>query len=298
MRRAAFLAVLGVLTLVAPAGSEPVPRLRVVTFNVFHGGAGSGLWGDGRRLEARLALALRELRALDPDIVALQEASTGWGRGNVAARVAAGLGFNYVFAAATPRVVPVLGRVATWVMNFSEGSAVVSRFPIVTHKALDLPRCVKFLDPRIMLHAEVDAPWGRIAIVSAHTARADCQLERIADVVRGWPADRPAVIMGDLNTGETAPGLGVLGRVGLVDAFRLANPEGDGATTWQNVVGRERTARRRVDYVFLRSANGRQWRVVSSRVVLDEPERGADGATLWPSDHYGVFADLELAPVQ
>ena len=63
-------------------------------------------------------------------------------------------------------------------------------------------------------------------------------------------------------------------------------------------MGPVRTARRRVDYVFLRSANGRQWRVVASRLVLDEPERGADGATLWPSDHYGVLPDLELGPVQ
>ena len=298
MRWAAVLAVLGLLTTAAPSRSDPAPRLRVVTFNLFHGGPTSGLWGDDRRLEERLALALRELRALDPDVVALQEASAGWSRGNVAARLAAGLGFHYVFAPATPRVLPVLGRLATWVMNFSEGSAVLSRFPIVSRAVTDLPRCVKFLDPRIMLRAEVDAPWGRVGIVSAHTARADCQLERIVDIVQGWPADRPAVVMGDLNTGETAPGLGVFSRAGMIDAFRAANPDGDGATTWQNVVGPARTARRRVDYVFLRSANGRQWRVVSSRIVLDEPERGTDGATLWPSDHYGVLADLELAPVQ
>jgi len=212
------------------AAGPPV-RLRVVTFNLFHGGATSGLWGDDRRLEQRLALVLRELRALDPDIVALQEASAGWGRGNVAARVAADLGFHYVFAPATPRVLPVLGRLATWVMNFSEGSAVLSRFPIARYEVTDLPRCVKFLDPRIMLQAEVDAPWGRVGIVSAHTARADCQLERIVDVVQAWPADRPAVVMGDFNTGEAAPGLGVFSRAGMIDAFRAANPDGDGATT-------------------------------------------------------------------
>ena len=298
MGRAAVLAVLVFLVTAAPAGSEPALRLRVVTFNLFHGGATSGLWGDGRHLEQRLALAVRELRALDPDVVALQEASTGLGRGNVAARVAASLGFNYAFAPATPRVLPVLGRVATWIMNFSEGSAVVSRFPIVGHEVTDLPRCEKFLDPRIMLRAEIDAPWGRLAIISAHTARADCQLEGIVAAVQGWPPDRPGVIMGDLNTGESAPGLGVFSRAGMVDAFRAAHPDGDGATTWQNVVGPERTARRRLDYVFLRSTAERQWRVLSSRIVLNQPERGANGATLWPSDHYGVLADLELAPVQ
>src|SRR5207244_2259401 len=115
VRGAAVLAVLGLLTTAAPSRSDPAPRLRVVTFNLFHGGPTSGLWGDDRRLEERLALALRELRALDPDVVALQEASAGWSRGNVAARLAAGLGFHYVFAPATPRVLPVLGRLATWV---------------------------------------------------------------------------------------------------------------------------------------------------------------------------------------
>jgi hypothetical protein len=34
--------------------------------------------------------------------------------------------------------------------------------------------------------------------------------------------------------------------------------------------------------------------VLSSRVVLDKPERRRDGSTLWPSDHYGVLADVEL----
>jgi len=49
---------------------------------------------------------------------------------------------------------------------------------------------------------------------------------------------------------------------------------------------------------FLPSANGRRWRAVSSRIVLNEPERGVNGAALWPSDHYGVLVDLELTPVQ
>jgi hypothetical protein len=35
-------------------------------------------------------------------------------------------------------------------------------------------------------------------------------------------------------------------------------------------------------------------RVRSSRVVLNTPGRLGNGAVLWPSDHYGVLADLEL----
>jgi hypothetical protein len=32
-----------------------------------------------------------------------------------------------------------------------------------------------------------------------------------------------------------------------------------------------------------------------SRVVLDVPHRLPDGRTLWPSDHYGVLAELALS---
>jgi hypothetical protein len=32
--------------------------------------------------------------------------------------------------------------------------------------------------------------------------------------------------------------------------------------------------------------------VAASRIVLDTPHRLPDGSTLWPSDHYGVLADL------
>ena len=60
----------------ALAGSEDGVRpLRVVTYNLLHDGAGSGFLDGHTRLEERLEMAIRELQALDPDIVAVQEAS-------------------------------------------------------------------------------------------------------------------------------------------------------------------------------------------------------------------------------
>ena len=84
---------LALLLLLMPAASsaapaEPARPLRVVTFNSLHGGPASGLRGDGDALETRLVMVIDELRRLAPDIVALQEASVGRGRGNVAARIA------------------------------------------------------------------------------------------------------------------------------------------------------------------------------------------------------------------
>lgn len=299
MRLSGWLA-LGAILLaaaVSPAGAEPGRPLRVVTYNLFHGGASSGLSGDGHRLDARLEMVVRELRALDPDVIGLQEASAGRGRGNVAERVARALGFHYAHAPATSRVFSfgLLNRFVVWLIGFAEGPAVLSRFPIAAHAVHDLPRCQRYLDPRVVLHAEVDSPWGRLDVFSTHTSRDACQHRHVAELVVARRGPLPAVVMGDFNAAEGSPGITALTEgAGLVDAFRVANPATPGLTVWQRVEVPASTVFRRVDYVFVLPGTRVPGRVRASRVVLDAPQRFANGAALWPSDHYGVLAELEL----
>jgi hypothetical protein len=70
MRRfAAALALVIAATAAAPArASDSARPLRVVTFNLFHGGPASGLTGDTRDLDTRLATVIEELRRLAPDV--------------------------------------------------------------------------------------------------------------------------------------------------------------------------------------------------------------------------------------
>src|ERR671912_1111942 len=91
----------------AGAATDAAPPLRIVTFNLLHGGPWSELTGDDQQLERRFQMVATELQRLQPDVVALQEASVGRRRGNVAARLAARLGFEYVHVRATDRVFPV-----------------------------------------------------------------------------------------------------------------------------------------------------------------------------------------------
>ena len=280
-----------------PADPGALTRpLRVVTFNLLHGGPTSGLTGNGEALEERLALVIEELRTLRPDIVALQEASVGRGRGNVAARIAEALGMTYVHAPATTRVfpVPLLNRFLVWTMNFAEGSAVLSRFPIAASDVYDLPRCVWRLHPRVVLRAELQTPRGPLAVFSTHVSRDDCQVEKVAQLVRERAAKGPTVLMGDFNAPETAAAIQALnGNGGFVDAFRAANPGAPGLTVWQRPGAPVPTVGRRVDYIFV--AGARSPRVAcASRVVLDTPRRHPDGRTVWPSDHYGVLAELDV----
>jgi endonuclease/exonuclease/phosphatase family metal-dependent hydrolase len=271
--------------------------VRVVTFNAYHGGFQSGWTGDARFIDERLAIAAEQLRALAPDVVALHEASTGRGRGYIAAKLAETLGFHHVRAPASLRAVPVplVNRLAAWILDFDEGPAILSRFPIVASEIYELPRCGAYLDPRVALRAEVATPHGSLHVFSTHTSGLGCQVERAAGIVRTWRGAMPAVLMGDLNGVETTPWIASLGDLGFVDAFRAANPTAPGVTTWQRVDGPVSTARRRIDYVFVLPGTARPGTVRESHVVLDHPGQRADGRPLWPSDHYGVLAEISLA---
>ena len=278
------------------ATQAPRP-LRVVTFNLFHGGPASGLFGDGGALEERLAMVTAELGALAPDVIGLQEASKSWGRGNVAARLAGALGMEHVFASATTRVfaVPLVNRVIVRAINFEEGPAVLSRFPIVGSEIYDLPRCANRLDPRVLLRADVRTPWGELAVFSTHVSRDDCQVARVADIVREHARTRPALLMGDFNAGEAMSAIQALnGRGGFVDVFRAANPAAPGFTVWQRPGAPAATVHRRVDYIFAAGMGAESAVACTSRVVLDEPRRQPDGSTLWASDHFGVLAEVRV----
>jgi hypothetical protein len=63
---------------------------------------------------------------------------------------------------------------------------------------------------------------------------------------------------------------------------------------WQRPGAPDPTVTRRVDFIFLRPGDGGPTPVRASRVVLATPGRLANGTTLWPSDHYGVVADIAI----
>jgi endonuclease/exonuclease/phosphatase family metal-dependent hydrolase len=106
--------------------------------------------------------------------------------------------------------------------------------------------------------------------------------------------------MGDLNAEATSPEIAYLlggeGPSGMtfVDCWLEAGDGGAGHTlTPDNPNAALRHSRaRRIDYVLLArpatpNADQGKGRPVSSRLVFNQP---ADG--VWPSDHFGVLADI------
>lgn len=300
-----WLVVMGALfTSVANAeGSrQDSAALRVLTYNLLHDGPWSGFFERGTQLEERLEMTIQGLQRLQPDVIALQEASDSRTHGNVPQRIAEALGYQMIFEPATQHIVGLglVDRLITSVIGFKEGPAILSRYPIVAWEVYDLPRCERRLDPRILLRAAIDAPDGPVQVFSAHTSKGDdCQLERIGELFREHRGTGRAILMGDFNTDEQSPVLAAWqAERGFIDAFRIANPEVSGGTVWQNIHVEWPTADRRVDFIFLvEGKNGRDPVVRSSRLAFDQPGLLPNGDALWPSDHRGVLADIELAPV-
>ena len=296
---AGTLVAVAIVTTASGQSPSTPPPLRVVTLNMLHGGPTSGWTGKDGHLEARLDLVTEALQALAPDVIALQEASRTSGRGEVASRLAGRLGMNHVYSASSMSLFDTawVNRMAAAVMDFSEGPAILSRFPILRSETLRLPRCGRWLDPRVVLFAELATPAGRLPVFSTHTSGHACHAQAVGALVRERRGDLPGILMGDLNAVESSAALAALAaEVAFVDAFRAVHPDAPGFTVYQPVTALERRARRRVDYVLLVPGRVVAGAVVDSRVVVDVPGRLADGSPIWPSDHYGVLADLSVFP--
>jgi endonuclease/exonuclease/phosphatase family metal-dependent hydrolase len=192
-----------------------------------------------------------------------------------------------------------LDRLVVGLLGFKEGSAILSRFSIASSEVYELPRCRSWIDRRILLRAELSTAWGPLQVFSTHTARGEeCQVERVGEIVRDQLGAGPLLLMGDFNTPDTSNGLTTLrNEAGFVDAFRIANPEAQGPTVWQRIEAPDSTVSRRVDFILLRNGRESTATVLSSRIVLDRPGQLPDGSPLWPSDHYGVLAELDILPL-
>ncbi len=289
----------------APVGTqtsaaEPGPPLRILTFNLLHDGPLSGFFDNGTHLEARLDMTMQAMKNLDPDVIALQEASQTRVHGNVPEKIARALGMHVVYAPATDRIFGfrALDRFIVWAMGFQEGLAILSRYPILGSEIYDLRRCRHRLEPRILLRADLSTPWGPMSIYSVHTARGDeCQLRQVMDIARTHPTAGVSILTGDFNSLETSQVLVAMGReAGFLDVYRAINPHDPGYTVWQRIKVEQPTASRRVDFILLSAGTESSATVRSSRVILDRPGRLPDGSALWPSDHYGVLAEIERTP--
>jgi endonuclease/exonuclease/phosphatase family metal-dependent hydrolase len=266
-----------------------VRSIRIVTLNV---------WNDAGNVEKRMSVMLPQLVALQPHIVGLQEVRQGT-QLKQAEMLADALRADFRFAAADPD--SDRGPI---------GNAIVSRLPIVSHAVLPLP-CPPG-DPRNALRVELETPAGRLSFITTHIAwQLDAAPIREAQVValdafaKADPGPIPTVMTGDFNcTPDSDVHRFLTGRASLNgrgtywrDAYQRRHPHSDGFT-WaarNPYVARSVERDRRIDFVFCGPMKDTgPGAILHSRVVLDLP--GPE--EVYPSDHFGVFAEIALIPVE
>jgi endonuclease/exonuclease/phosphatase family metal-dependent hydrolase len=279
-------------------------NLRVVTLN---------FWGTEPPLERRIALATRQLKALNVDVVCMQEVRPLDGKqGKTTAEVIAGeLGMAAHYAVAVEWEDGAHAKLPAG----QEGLAIIAK-NIVNAAALPLPE-PRVADARLLLSAQVATEGGPIWIHTTHlhyrlddgVAR-EHQVLAVDEAIRACGrgnTDSPQILCGDMNAVPDSDemrflrGLTTLGgrRTHFQDAWlRIHGPAKDGIT-WSSENCLTRALRsldidRRLDYIYVtsRKKDGRGT-IHDCRVVLDEREEPGD---ICASDHYGVLAEIQVVP--
>src|SRR5262245_40468139 len=134
------------------------------------------LWGSSPPLDRRMAMVEEGLRALAPDVVALQEVNEIPGTlPNQAETLARACGYSWTFAsAARPGV------------SHDWGLAILSRGAVLDRAAIDLPE-PEAGERRILLSAQVESGAGPIWVHTTHLnyrLQDGCQREQQVQVIR------------------------------------------------------------------------------------------------------------------
>lgn len=129
------------------------------------------------------------------DILLLQEVVDS-PRFHLAEQAASALGVHFVFA-----------KGFTLRDDIDEGLAILSRFPIESHRVVPLERNMLHFKnrTRIALVASITTPWGRTEVVCIHQdnrINEDAKVRQLDDLWHGLSSSGPAILGGDFNTGD------------------------------------------------------------------------------------------------
>lgn len=271
-------------------GHDGRVTLRVMTWNLWW------RFGDWERRERAI---VEVVRAVDPDVLCLQEA---WADpdGNGPARVLAGEVGHHALSSAP------IGRHDVGFTN-----AVLSRWPLTPLADEALPRADGSPGHRRIVAGTAMTPWGPWTVASTHldhrfddSAARSVQARHLLELAASWRSDPsselPPVIGADLNAVPDSDEVRMLtgrrpGVPGIVfsDAWEQAG-DGHGAT-WRRdnpYCADSAWPNRRLDYVLIGWPRPNPvGNPLAARVVADGPV-DVDGEPIWASDHAAVVVDL------
>lgn len=275
MLRIALIAVFALVGCRAPdPPSLPVPTLRVMTFNVAHGGGAVGAQAglSAEAYQSNIDAVAAVVRREQPDVLAIQEvdAPSLWtGSFDHARRLADKAELSEVFHGVHFDV--GLGK-----FRIAYGTALLSRRPLLA--TASYRSNVAQLHTKGFVTAEVVFDGRPVVVTSIHLDSGSSEVrrrevEQIIDVLR--KADRPIILMGDLNSrwGREGDAVAILAARLNLDAY---HPEQTDLDTFSTA-----NPHARIDWILIsRSLEFTAYRVVPDAV----------------SDHLAVVAEVRRRP--
>jgi endonuclease/exonuclease/phosphatase family metal-dependent hydrolase len=243
-------------------------EIKVISYNI--------RWRGGDDLKTLIKLLQEDPEIGGASILALQEVDRHkkrTGHNNTAKMIADALGMHYAWAA-PPTANP----------NDEEetGVALLSFYPLSDVHRIVLPNPGPGKRRRVALGATIELPNHRWRVYSAHAEtriKMDKKLEQykaLLDDLAHFPADMPAIIMGDFNTWE--PNVG--GKVSkLFSNAGLKTPFGDQSTFRRKVLFVP--IELKLDWVWMRG--------------LEAATFGID-RKVEVSDHYPLWTNVKMGP--
>jgi endonuclease/exonuclease/phosphatase family metal-dependent hydrolase len=232
------------------------------------------------RWSERLPLLLADMAALQPDLMGLQEVVYPAQQDRLLG--AAGAGHYHAFRG--------------WAGRPEYGNSILVREPLMAGD----PERVDLGRDRSATRIPLELPGGgRLVFAVTHlhhlvpdNAIRDEQTRGVVDWLDGAVDGTDAtIVVGDFNADPAEPAYARMVGAGFRSAFAEANGA-EPAVTWpsglQGPAIDDDGEPGCLDYIWMRGAV----RVVSARLVFDRPQ--VDDPGLYPSDHFGVAAQVEI----
>jgi len=238
--------------------SQNKTRIRVLTFNIYHGATMNG--------DFNLDLIANIIKTADPDFVLLQEVDYKTNRSKKI-DLATILGYK-------TKMLPLFGR-AMYYDGGEYGEAILSKYSFIKTRNILLPN-TEGHEPRAAVEITVEVnPGDTISVIGTHLDHTEDKTNRIMQVdkiIESFSRNKyPTILAGDFNA---QPGSATIKKITKYWTPSFGeNPE---PTFPSN------NPQKKIDYVFYSPKN--QWQVLNTKVIRDSVA----------SDHCAYLVELEL----
>lgn len=241
------------------------------------------IWFDSGNWPARLNYILSEIRAIDPDVICLQEVIQRSNLPNQAKTIADSLGYSFVFTSVDGE-----GSATRF------GNAILSRYPIVEDNSVALK---PLNDYRMALHARIEVAGNTIDIYNTHlhntAVGVDIRTEQITDLLTFVEETQVQdsgyqFLCGDFNANPDWEEMELVYEV-FEDVYPIFHSDhlSPVHSTLNANYGHQQ---RRIDYVFFKRAGSERIIPKSATIEIDE----ANNVGIWGSDHFAVVGDFRI----